>query len=188
MKKIIINEIEYEILENISDSISKEELELKLTDYFDEFDYILNLQGDEPQITPEVIDLAIEALLKDESADISTLVREIKSKEQIENPNCVKCVFDKNFNALYFSRCSIPFERNANEADYYAHIGIYGYKKSSLIKMTQLSQTPLEKQESLEQLRALENGMRIKVGITTLNPTGIDTYEDYEKFKKIIEG
>lgn len=154
----------------------------------DDFDYILNLQGDEPQITPEVIDMAIKALIDDEAVDISTLVRKITSKEQIENPNCVKCVFDKNFNALYFSRCPIPYERNANEADYYAHIGIYGYKKSSLIKMTQLNQTPLEKQESLEQLRALENGMKIKVAITTLNPTGIDTIEDYEKFKKLIEG
>ncbi|MBQ2984418.1 MAG: 3-deoxy-manno-octulosonate cytidylyltransferase [Candidatus Gastranaerophilales bacterium] len=153
-----------------------------------DFDYILNLQGDEPQITPEVIDMAIKALIDDEAVDISTLVRKITSKEQIENPNCVKCVFDKNFNALYFSRCPIPYERNANEADYYAHIGIYGYKKSSLIKMTQLNQTPLEKQESLEQLRALENGMKIKVAITTLNPTGIDTIEDYEKFKKLIEG
>ncbi len=150
-----------------------------------EFDYVLNLQGDEPQITPEVIDLAIEAL--SDGADISTLVREITDKEQINNPNCVKCVFDNNFNALYFSRCPIPYERNENQSPYYAHIGIYGYKKDSLIKMTQLSQTNLEKQESLEQLRALQNGMKIKVAITTLNPTGIDTMEDYEKFKNFIE-
>ena len=153
----------------------------------EDFEYILNLQGDEPQITPEVIDLAIEALLNDKDADISTLVRQIKDKEQINNPNCVKCVFDNNFNALYFSRCPIPYERNQNEASYYAHIGIYGYKKESLIKMTQLPQSYLEKQESLEQLRAIQNGMKIKVAITTLNPTGIDTIEDYEKFKKLME-
>ncbi len=152
-----------------------------------DFDYILNLQGDEPQITPEVIDLAIEALINDNQTDISTLAREIKNEEQIKNPNCVKCVFDNNFNALYFSRCPIPYERNANKAPYYAHIGIYGYKKESLIKMTQLPQSYLEKQESLEQLRALQNGMKIKVAITTLNPTGIDTIEDYEKFKKLME-
>lgn len=152
-----------------------------------EFDYILNLQGDEPQITPEVIDLAITALIKEDNTDISTLVREITSKEQIENPNCVKCVFDNNFNALYFSRCPIPYERNKDKSSYYAHIGIYGYKKSSLIKMTQLKQSNLELQESLEQLRALQNGMKIKVAITDLNPTGIDTIEDYEKFKKEIE-
>ena len=92
------------------------------------------------------------------------------------------------FNALYFSRCPIPYARNKNNSPYYAHIGIYGYKKSSLIKMTQLSQAPFEKQESLEQLRALYNGMKIKVAITDLNPTGIDTIEDYEKFKRTIEG
>lgn len=153
----------------------------------EDFEYILNLQGDEPQITPEVIDLAISALLNDKTADISTLVREITSKEQINNPNCVKCVFDNNYNALYFSRCPIPYERNLNQSSYYAHIGIYGYKRSSLIKMTQLNQCNLEKQESLEQLRALYNGMKIKVAITALNPTGIDTIEDYEKFKRMIE-
>ena len=153
-----------------------------------DFEYILNLQGDEPQITPEVIDLAIEALINDEKTDISTLVREIKNEEQINNPNCVKCVFDNDYNALYFSRCPIPYARNKDEAPYYAHIGIYGYKKESLIKMTQLPQSYLEKQESLEQLRALQNGMNIKVAITTLNPTGIDTIEDYQKFKKLMEG
>ncbi len=154
----------------------------------DNFDNILNLQGDEPQITPEVIDLAINTLTKDNNTDISTLVREITDENQINNPNCVKCVFDKDFNALYFSRCPIPYARNKNHSPYYAHIGIYGYKKESLIKMTQLNQAPIEQQESLEQLRALYNGMKIKVAVTTLNPTGIDTIEDFEKFKKIIEG
>ena len=152
-----------------------------------DFEYILNLQGDEPQITPEVIDLAISALKSEKDTDISTLVREIKNEEQINNPNCVKCVFDNNNNALYFSRCPIPYARNANNAPYFAHIGIYGYKKESLIKMTQLPQSYLEKQESLEQLRALQNGMKIKVAITDLNPTGIDTIEDYEKFKALME-
>ena len=152
-----------------------------------DFGYILNLQGDEPQITPEVIDLAIDTLIKDDSVDISTLVREITDEEQINNPNCVKCVFDNNYNAMYFSRCPIPYKRNESQSPYYAHIGIYGYKKESLMKMTQLLQTNLEKQESLEQLRALQNGMKIKVAITSLNPTGIDTVEDYEKFKKIME-
>ena len=127
------------------------------------------------------------AIWTDENTDISTLVREIKNEEQINNPNCVKCVFDNNYNALYFSRCPIPFARNKEKSPYYAHIGIYGYKKESLIKMTQLPQSNLEKQESLEQLRALQNGMKIKVAITTLNPTGIDTIEDYEKFKKLME-
>lgn len=152
-----------------------------------DFDYIINLQGDEPQITPEVIDLTINTLIKEDDTDISTLVRQITDIEQINNPNCVKCVFDNNFNALYFSRCPIPYQRNENQTPYYAHIGIYGYKKDSLLKMTSLPQADIEKQESLEQLRALKNAMKIKVAITDLNPTGIDTIEDYEKFKNIME-
>jgi len=152
-----------------------------------EFDYILNLQGDEPQITPDVINSAIDTLLEDKTCDISTLVRKITNDEQINNPNCVKCVFDNNHNALYFSRCPVPYARNKGEAPYYAHIGIYGYKKDSLLKLTTLPQADIEKQESLEQLRALKNGMRIKVAIVDLNPIGIDTIEDYEKFKKIME-
>ena len=151
-----------------------------------EFDNIINLQGDEPQITPDVIEKVIEALNNNET-DISTLVRKIEDEEQINNPNCVKCVFDNNFNALYFSRCPIPYERNKNKSSYYAHIGIYGYKKESLIKMTKLNQTNLELQESLEQLRALQNGMKIKVAIVDLNPVGIDTIEDYNNFKKQME-
>lgn len=152
-----------------------------------EYDNIINLQGDEPQITKEAIELVIEALNKD-NIDISTLVREIKDFEQINNPNCVKCVFDNNFQALYFSRCPIPYERNKNKSPYYAHIGIYGYKKDALIKMTKLEQSNLEMQESLEQLRALQNGLKIAVSIVDFNPIGIDTIEDYEKFKKIVEG
>ena len=114
-------------------------------------------------------------------------VRKITSKEQIENPNCVKCVFDNNFNALYFSRCPIPYERNKAKSDYYGHIGIYGYKRSSLIKMTQLNQTNLELQESLEQLRALQNGMKIRVSVVKNIPVGIDTMEDFQKFKNMVE-
>ena len=151
-----------------------------------EYDYILNMQGDEPQITPEVIDLAISTLTQND-CDISTLVRRITDIEQIQDPNCVKCVFDNDFNALYFSRCPIPYERNKGEANYYAHIGIYGYKRESLIKMTSLEQSDLEKAESLEQLRALKNGMKIKVAITKLNPIGIDTQRDLNKFKSIVE-
>ncbi len=155
---------------------------------YPEFEYIINLQGDEPQITPEVIETVISILKEYNDVDISTLVRKITLKSQIEDPNCVKCVFDNNYNALYFSRCPIPYERNKDKSDYYGHIGIYGYKRSSLIKMTELKQTNLELQESLEQLRALQNGMKIKVAVVDLNPTGIDTIEDYEKFKKQIEG
>lgn len=150
-----------------------------------EFDYILNLQGDEPAITPDAIDLAIKTL-HGGKCDISTLVREITDIEQIENPNCVKCVFDSNFNALYFSRHAIPYQRNKDAAKFYGHIGVYGYTKEALKKLTSSPQADIEKAESLEQLRALYYGMKIKVAITDLNPIGIDTKEDLEKFKQTI--
>jgi len=151
-----------------------------------EIEYILNLQGDEPQMSPDVIDSLIEAL-HNSTADISTPVRKITSHEQIESPNCVKCVFTKDNFALYFSRHPIPYPRNAEEAEYFAHIGMYAYKRESLLKMTSAPMAMIEKTESLEQLRALYNGMTIKIIQTNLNPVGIDTIQDFEKFKHIVE-
>lgn len=151
----------------------------------EDFEYIVNLQGDEPMITPESIDGVISAL-KSTNADISTLLREIKTEEEVENPNLVKCVKDINNFALYFSRSKIPFERNFHEAIFYGHIGLYGYKRDSLFKMTALPQTMLEKTESLEQLRALQSGMRIVTAVVDCIPIGIDTMEDLEEFKKAV--
>lgn len=152
---------------------------------YEEFEYIINLQGDEPMITPESIDSAISVLKNSEKADISTLIRKITPQEA-ENPNLVKCVTDDNGFALYFSRSKIPFERNQDEAIFYGHIGLYGYKREALFKMTSHAQTMLEKAESLEQLRALQSGMRIITAIATCAPIGIDTAEDIENFKKAI--
>lgn len=152
-----------------------------------EISYICNLQGDEPLIKPESIDDVIRNVKDDESADISTLIRVLKDEVEINNPNLVKCVVDNNGFALYFSRSKIPFERNSNIATFYGHLGIYGYKRKALESMTTLPQTPLEKTESLEQLRALENGMKIKTSVVDFVPVGIDTKEDLEKFKQIVE-
>lgn len=150
------------------------------------FEYIINLQGDEPMIEPEIIDKLVEAL-DDKNVSMSTLVREITT-ENAQNPNCVKCVFDDNFNALYFSRSPIPYPRNAEYAKYFGHIGMYGYKKETLVKMVNAAQNKLELAESLEQLRVLGMGEKIKVALVELNPIGIDTLEDYNKFKTLIEG
>ncbi len=152
-----------------------------------EIDIIVNLQGDEPLINLEDINAVITGVRDDATVDISTLVREIKEDDEAINPNLVKCVFDVNNYALYFSRSKIPFERNINESKIYGHLGIYGYRKESLFKMTKLSQTNLERAESLEQLRALQSGMRIKIAITENIPVGIDTIEDLEHFKKLVE-
>lgn len=150
-----------------------------------EISYIVNLQGDEPLITPESIDEVIKGV-KDDGADISTLVRILKDKKEIENPNCVKCVMDNNGYALYFSRSKIPFERNEGFAKTYGHLGIYGYKREALLKMTQLDQSPLELVESLEQLRALQAGMKIKTFVVDFVPVGIDTPDDLKQFEEII--
>ena len=151
-----------------------------------EIGYIVNLQGDEPLITSASIDEVIKGVKFDNKADISTLVRVLKDKKEIENPNCVKCVRDEEGYAMYFSRSKIPYERNEGYATIYGHLGIYGYKKEALLKMTQLPQSTLELAESLEQLRALQAGMKIKTSVVDFTPVGIDTVDDLEKFKKII--
>lgn len=150
-----------------------------------EISYIVNLQGDEPLIKPESIDAVAMNVKEDKLADISTLIRKITS-EEAENPNLVKCVVDNLGFAMYFSRSKIPFERNVGKSDFYGHLGIYGYKREALIRMTELPQSSCEMSESLEQLRALQNGMKIKTSVVDFIPVGIDTIEDLEKFKSII--
>lgn len=152
-----------------------------------EIAYIINLQGDEPLIEQANIELVIKGVLEDENADISTLLREIKDEDEAQNPNLVKCVFDVNNYAMYFSRSKIPYERNAGKSKIYGHLGIYGYKREALFKMTKLPQTSYEQAESLEQLRALQNGMKIKVAVVANIPVGIDTLEDFKKFKRMVE-
>ena len=153
-----------------------------------EIEYIINLQGDEPLLEESNIELVIKGVKEDENADISTLVRKITDEKDITNPNLVKCVFDINHYAMYFSRSKIPFERGNNKGEFYGHLGIYGYKREALFKMTKLPQSMCEISESLEQLRALQNGMKIKVAIVNNIPVGIDTMEDFEHFKSMIEG
>lgn len=159
----------------------------EVVDRHPEISYIVNLQGDEPLIEPSAIDEVIKNVKYDDLADISTLVRVLHDENEINNPNLVKCVKDKSGFALYFSRSKIPYERNQIEDVFYGHLGIYGYKREALVKMTSLARTPLEKTESLEQLRALENGMKIKTSVVDFVPVGIDTADDLEKFRQIVE-
>ena len=153
-----------------------------------EIAYIINLQGDEPLIEEDNIELVRKGVVEDDTADISTLVREIKDVDEINNPNLVKCIFDINNFAMYFSRSKIPYERNEGKSKFYGHLGIYGYKKEALFKMTKLPQTTYEMAESLEQLRALQNGMKIKVAVVNNVPVDIDTLEDFNKLKKMVDG
>lgn len=149
------------------------------------FDYVINIQGDEPFINPSQIDL-LAGLLNGQT-ELATLSKKIEDERQINDPNVVKVVKDMNGVALYFSRHAIPYHRgSADKPDvgllpYFKHIGIYAYRSDVLERITQLPVSQLERAESLEQLRWLENGFRIKVAVTELETQGIDTPEDLER-------
>lgn len=159
---------------------------VEVAEKYPELSYIINLQGDEPMINTSCVEEVIKLLKEDNNADISTLISEIKN-EDIDDPNMVKCVKDINGYAMYFSRSKIPYERNMGIAKFYKHIGIYGYKREALFKMTKFPQPEIEQAESLEQLRALYNGMKIKTSVVEYNAIGIDTIEDFNAFKKLVE-
>jgi 3-deoxy-manno-octulosonate cytidylyltransferase (CMP-KDO synthetase) len=151
----------------------------------EKYEYVINIQGDEPFIQPEQIDLL--AKLLDGKTEIATLVKKIADQEQLLNSNIVKAVVAENNQALYFSRSVVPHIRNTPEVDwlgkhtFYKHIGMYAYRADILKQLTALSVSPLEKAESLEQLRWLENGYRIKIAETKTETIGIDTPEDLQK-------
>ncbi len=153
-----------------------------------EWDAVINIQGDEPFIHPEQIDLLC-SILEDENVSIGTLVKKITATSELFNHNNVKVILNKQMDAIYFSRSPIPFNRNFPEdewlkhSQYYKHIGIYGYKKSALAEISKLEKTNLEITESLEQLRWIENGFKIRAGITQLESISIDTPDDLLKIK-----
>ena len=149
----------------------------------EKFDFVINLQGDEPFIQPQQLQILTESLTKN---TISTLVKKIEDKSQLDNPNIVKVVWsEQNLNAIYFSRLPIPYLRDKTlDFTFYKHIGLYGFDAELLLKLTELQPSRLEKAESLEQLRWLENGFTIKVKETTLETFGIDTVEDLLKIEK----
>jgi 3-deoxy-manno-octulosonate cytidylyltransferase (CMP-KDO synthetase) len=153
-----------------------------------DYNIVVNVQGDEPFINPEVIDNAVVELKNDNSAHITTPVKKIDDLNDIDNPNVVKVVFNKENFAIYFSRSRIPYNRDKNEAcEYYKHIGLYCYRKSALEKFVNLSISRLEKIEKLEQLRAIEANMKIKIFLTDYNSIGIDTPADLEHLKALIK-
>ena len=154
-------------------------------------DVFLNLQGDEPLISPENIDLALEPFFSTHPPDCSTLVFPVQPDDhaQIEDPHIVKVVMDTNGFALYFSRFPIPFRRNRNSTTmFYRHIGIYAFSAEVLAKFAALPPSMLEEAESLEQLRLLENGFRIQCIKTLIDNPGVNTIEDLELGRRIISG
>lgn len=160
------------------------------------YDVIINIQGDEPFIQSEQIE-ALKACFSDETTQIATLVKAFVEEDGMDalfNPNTPKVVLNDKHEALLFSRSVIPYKRGVESADwlkhhtYYKHIGLYAYKAEVLKEITALSPSALELVESLEQLRWLENGYRIKVGVTKQETIGIDTPEDMEKAIDFLKG
>lgn len=158
-------------------------------------DVIVNIQGDEPFIQPSQLE-TVRDLFNDPATDIATLVKPFASDstfEKIANPNSPKVVVDDNWNALYFSRSVIPYLRGipqdewASRNRYYKHIGLYAFKADVLEAVTRLPQAPLEKAESLEQLRWLSAGYRIKVGVTDVETIGIDTPADLAAAEEFLK-
>jgi len=149
-------------------------------------DIVVNLQADEPEINPENIDFLAELLIKNPDYQMATLAADFQSTEQIADPNIVKVIIDCDGRAIYFSRAPIPYDREETGVgevqQCLRHIGIYAYRKEFLLKITALPQTPLEKTERLEQLRAIEYGFDILVAKVEHTCDGIDTPEQYAKF------
>jgi 3-deoxy-manno-octulosonate cytidylyltransferase (CMP-KDO synthetase) len=150
-------------------------------------DIYVNVQGDEPLIPPETIDASIRPLLDDAQIDIGTAAVPISDPEDLVNPNIIKVVCDLKSQALYFSRSPIPFLRDAESVDlmteslFRKHIGIYAFRKNALERFSALAQSPLEKAEKLEQLRALQHGMRIHVAAVMSSSIAVDVPDDVEK-------
>ena len=152
-----------------------------------EADIIINVQGDEPFIAPQQIDLLIDFLNKKPQLTIGTLAKRLELYEELCNPNTIKVIFNQLEEAIYFSRHPIPFFRDNTPENwltkhtYYKHIGMYGYHRNTLLHIAQLNPTPLEQAESLEQLRWMENGIRIGITTTHLDTISIDTPEDLSR-------
>lgn len=148
---------------------------------------VINIQGDEPLLDPDAIDAAIMPLLEEPAIPMATLKKKIENPAEIHDPNVVKVVTDRFENAIYFSRSTIPYVRGNESHTWYKHIGLYVYRRDFLLRYSALAVGPLEQAERLEQLRALENGFKIRVVETEYESVGVDTPEDLERVQRLIQ-
>jgi 3-deoxy-manno-octulosonate cytidylyltransferase (CMP-KDO synthetase) len=149
---------------------------------------VVNIQGDEPLIDPAAIDAAILPMVHEPELIMGTLKKRIEDAREITDPNVVKVVTDRAGDAIYFSRCPIPFEREKSvDTPYFKHIGLYVYQRDFLLAYSALPVGPLETAERLEQLRALENGFRIRVVETEYESLGVDTPDDLERVSRLFD-
>ena len=157
----------------------------EVAEKFPDVEVIVNVQGDEPLIEPSLIDELVAEFVKDKNLQMATVATELLDTDEMNNPNNVKVVLDKNNDALYFSRSLIPYPRNVGKAKVFKHIGIYAYRRKFLSEYAKMEPTPLEQAESLEQLRALENGFKIRVIKSSCRFVGVDTEEDLKLVNEI---
>lgn len=152
-----------------------------------QFGHIVNIQGDEPMVDPKVIDRLVRQLQRDRKLEMITAAHPFADPREAESPHQVKVVLNTKNEALYFSRGAIPFARDTAAApQYFRHQGIYGYTRDLLLRFVRWKTAPLERAEALEQLRALENGVRIKVVMTGSGSPGVDTPEDARMIERLI--
>jgi 3-deoxy-manno-octulosonate cytidylyltransferase (CMP-KDO synthetase) len=150
-------------------------------------DLVVNVQGDEPLLDPDAIDTAILPLIEEQAIPMGTLKKKIEDPAEIHDPNVVKVVTDRFENAVYFSRSTIPFVRGDESYTWFKHIGLYVYRRDFLLRYSGMAVGPLERAERLEQLRALENGFKIRVVETEYESIGVDTPEDLKRVQSLIE-
>jgi len=155
-------------------------------------DIIVNVQGDEPLIEPAMVDEAVLPFVGNKKLEAGTLVKRIESSAELTNPGIVKVVLDNDGFCLYFSRSVVPFVRDQPESEYlrhhlfFKHIGLYVFRREFLIRFSEMSQTPLERAEKLEQLRILEHGHRIKGTVTTYDSIPVDTADDLDRVRTLV--
>ena len=197
LEKVIVatdNELVYQAVQDFggnvcmtsADHVSGTDRLAEVATQYPEVDLIVNVQGDEPLIPSVIIDKLVEAFVADATLQMATL-KTVMPDSEYQDPACVKVVTDKADNALYFSRSQLPYVRNQlPTTKIYKHIGIYAYKRDFLLKFASLPVGYLEQIESLEQLRVLENGYKIKVVEVDYNAVGVDTPEDLEKVRNVL--
>ena len=157
----------------------------EVAEKFSDVDVVINVQGDEPLIEPDLIDALVSEFENDSELQMATVATELDEEDEMKNPNNVKVVIDKKNNAMYFSRSLIPYPRNFGKSKVYKHIGIYAYRRNFLLAYSKMNPTELEQSESLEQLRALENGYKIRVIKSNCKFVGVDTEEDLKMVNEI---
>ncbi len=147
---------------------------------------VLNVQGDDPLVGPDMIDPLVEALRADPSISLALCVKEIQRDQEVSDPNIVKAVFSQSGRALYFSRSPIPYPRESQQARWFKHIGPYGWRRDLLLQFAQWPQTPLERTESLEMLRVLERGYPIQCLAVHRDTIEVDTPEDLARLEALL--